>query len=88
MAEQLFFHRKQSNAIQPSWPEQERSAIQLQWIESVAQTIQIRFQHVGMATRVCRISFKPVYRQAHDPELLLGVGARRFYNSRPERRKT
>jgi hypothetical protein len=90
MAEQLFFHDPHSSAAQSTWPEPEpeRIAIQPQWNEGAAETIQIRLDHINMATRVCRISFKPVYRQGHDTQLLLGTGTRRVFASWQGKRAT
>ena len=61
----------------------------IQYLHSpAAETIQIRLNHGGMAVKVCRISLKPVYRQGHDSQLILGASAKRIFNSSLERRAT
>jgi hypothetical protein len=86
MADQLFFHRLRSTSAEPFWPKPDQAAIQPHWNEAAAATIQIRLERVEMASRVYRISLKPVYRQGHDFQLVAGTRCKRIFASRLERR--
>jgi hypothetical protein len=86
MADQLFIHQMRSAAVEPPWLKTDQTAIQLNWDEEVAEIIQIRLVHIERATRICRISFKPVYRREHDLQLVSGIRVGRFFASRLERR--
>jgi hypothetical protein len=86
MADQLFFHHLRSAENKPPWPKLDQPDIQPHWNEDVAETIQIRLIRIERATRVYRISLRPVYRQGHDSQLVPGGRCKRIFTSRLERR--
>jgi len=88
MADQLFFHHLRSAENKPPWPKLDQPDIQPHWNEDVAETIQIRPIRIERATRICRISLRPVYRREHDLQLVSGTRVGRFFASRLERSTT
>jgi hypothetical protein len=86
MADQLFFHHLRSAENKPPWPKLDQTTIQPNWNEDVAETIQIRLNRIEAATRIYRISLRPVYRQGHDSQLVPGSRCKRIFASRLERR--
>ncbi len=86
MADQSFFHHLRSAEYKPLRPRPDRIAIQPQRNEDVAETVPIRLECVPMATRFCRISLKPIYRQEHGFQLVLGSRCKRIFASGLERR--
>jgi hypothetical protein len=86
MADQLFFHHLRLAGNKPPWPKLDQTAIQPHWNKNAVETIHIRLNRTEAATRICRISLKPVYRREHGSQLVFGSRCKRIFTSGLERR--
>ena len=83
--------RSQRLATTQPLPNPSRIGIQINWGKAVAETIEIRHRHAGMAKRVCCINpagAGPGCRQESKVQFALDAQAQMIFASRPGRRAT